>query len=305
MAVQGWQRHWQSLVATAVLLLAAPCLAQVTPSVLVVPDQGGRPQIPGETSPAADRQLVAPGLQVGNNPAPVVPATRPAAPASADPGELGAKKAQSPEPKRQLPWRPQSALQLEVGAALLPNTAMAWWSRYDKHPQLRGTAIDLTYWWPLASDRWLGLRAGLVMPSVAATNWYESAKLPTADPNNNAWRPLYTDIGIHGIDLAVDYIGFVPLHERVAWTYRAGVGLLILPGNATTIETLPSCKVSERPTCAHWPSVGQGTAPVPPVLPSLRATTGFAFAIGGPVWLTLEGGLRDVLWAGGGVSVRF
>jgi hypothetical protein len=284
------------------VLLAGPRTVWAEPpTTLDVPEDGGRPVIPGETPPPPDRQLPVARAPETPPPSPVPPSPVPPSPVAPIP-----QPETPPEPRKPLPpWQPTHALQVEVGPVLLPSSVFSLVSRFDKHPQLRGMAIDLSWWSPLARNRWLAVRLGLGLPNVPTANWYESKAIVTEDPANTAWRALYTRVGIVTIDLAVDYVAHVPITDRWDWTLRAGLGMAIQAGNVDLQETLPSCTQAEQATCPHWRQVGQGKAPIPLILPMLRATTGLSWRLTDRASLGIEAGLRDVLWAGASAVLEY
>lgn len=291
-----------TLSSLAVFSLTLSCLSVPRsawadpPTQLDVPEDAGRPAIPGETPPPPDARLPTSTPVPPSSPKPAPPVPEPTAPPVAPP---------PPPPRPAPPWQPTHAFQLEVGPMWMPDGVFGLLSRFDKHPQLRGTAIDLSWWSPLARDRWLAARLGLGLPDVPAVNWYESTAVATPDPANTAWRALYTQVQMVTLDLAVDYIGHVPLADRLDWTWRVGLGLAIQVGSVELTETLPTCTQPQQATCPHWRRAGRGTASIPVVLPMLRATTGLAWRLTESVSVGVEGGLRDVLWTGGSVVMQY
>lgn len=280
------------------------------PTVLDVPDDGGRPIVPGETPPPPDRRLPVQRLPKAPTPAvvevPQPPPPPPPPPTAPPPTAPLPIVVAPPEPDKPLaPWVPKHAFQLEVGPMWLPQPLFGLFSRFDKHPQLRGTAIDLSWWSPVLRDRWIAVRLGLGLPSVPASNWYESGKPRSDDPAQTDWRPLYTRLGLVTLDVAVDYLARVKLYDRLDWTWRAGVGLVILAGNVDLTETLPNCSEAERQTCPHWRNVGKSEANLPRVLPMLRATTGLSWRLSERASVGVEGGLRDVLWFGASAVMQY
>jgi hypothetical protein len=294
----GHRAHGWAITLGLMVLLAGPRTLQAEPpTTLDVPENGGRPVIPGETPPPPDRQLPV-ARPPETPPQPVAPQPKPTPP-------IPEVESLPVPPKPLAPWQPTHAFQVEVGPLLLPASVFSLVSRFDKHPQLRGMAIDLSWWSPLARNRWLAVRLGLGLPNVPSANWYESKAVVTDDPANTAWRALYTKVGIVTIDLAVDYVAHVPIADRWDWTLRGGLGLAIQAGNVDLQETLPSCTQAEQATCPHWRQVGQGKAPIPLILPMLRATTGLAWRLTDRASVGIEAGLRDVLWAGASAVLEY
>ncbi len=270
------------------------------PTTLDVPEDGGRPFVPGEMPPPPDRRLPVQRLPEAPTPA-VVQAPQPQPPIVAPPPPVAPPEAEKPL----APWLPKHAFQLEVGPMWLPQPLFGLFSRFDKHPQLRGTAIDLSWWSPVLRDRWVAVRLGVGLPSVPAANWYESGQPHSDDPAQTGWRPLYTRMGLVTLDVAVDYVARVKLLDRLDWTWRAGLGLVFLVGTVDLQETLPNCRQADRQTCPHWRNVGQSEASLPRVLPMVRATTGLAWRLTERTSVGVEGGLRDVPWVGASAVLQY
>lgn len=284
------------------LSLLVPLVAVASPpSELVVPDDGGRPQVPGEAPPP--RELRLPVLDVASPPTPVSAPALPAEPPTA----AVLPTAAVPATAALMPMRVASppptdrAIELAVGPMWLPQALFGLFSRFDRHPELVGTGIDVAWHEPLGVQRWLAVRLGVGLPHLQPANWYESGQL---DLTNDLWRPVYTNPKITLIDIAAEYLGRTPVvPNRLDWTWRAGLGATFLAGAVERIDTLPSCTLPERPVCPHWQTVGRLQGGVPVVLPAVRLTTGLALRLGDKLSIGAELGLRGVPWAG--VSATF
>lgn len=279
----------RAVVAQLCLLsLLAPLSALASPPTeLVVPDDGGRPQVPGETPPPPGLRL--PGLEPATAPPPTSAPTEPAR-AAVPPTPAAAVSVQLPQPPT------TREIELAVGAMWLPQSLFGLFSRFDRHPELVGTGIDVAWHEPLGVQRWLAVRLGVALPHLQPANWYESGQL---DLNNDLWRPVYTDPQITLIDVAAEYLGRTPVvPNRLDWTWRAGLGATFIAGTVERIDTLPSCTLPERPVCPHWQTVGRLQGGVPVVLPAVRLTTGLAVRLGDKLSIGAEVGLRGVPWAG-------
>lgn len=293
------RRTWRAIVLFAGLLVLGSGVsrsgfATSPPTALVVPDEGGPPAVPGETPPVPGKRMPAFGPKVAppppaNPPAPAVlaPPLKPEAVAEPTVAAL----APEPPPAR----KPRSSFEVAVGALLLPQALWSLVSDLDQHPELRGVGIDAAWLQPLSATTGFALRLGMAIPDVPAANWYQTG---TAAPG------LYTQLEAMFVTMAVDFVRRIPLFRNLDWDLRAGVGLVVVAGDVTVTETLPTCAPEKRATCPHWRSVTRRAAPLLPVLPAVRATTGLGWTFGDRSRLGLDVGLRDdTLYVGAGVGL--
>lgn len=287
--------RWPTALACAGMgWLALPALAWALgePTRIDVGDDGKAVTVPGEPAPKAGAKLPLPTVRRTAADKPVAAPKADTKPADAGPA------AEKPPPMA------KPAVELLIGYSYLPDRILRAIStvanpgkaQRDKHPLLQATTIDAAYRIALAPQTWIAVRAGVIVPGVGDQNWYASNGTPA---------PLYTQVGVVGIELMADYVRRFELTDWLGWHVRGGLGLQIVAGSVTQTETLPNCPQAKAATCPRWQFVGQSEVALPPVLPSVRATTGFDISLSKDASLLLEGGLRAAPYFGAGVLYAF
>ena len=282
----------------AVLLAACPRPAKAEPPLtpLELQSEGGTPHIPGEALPPPGARLPPPAQPQALPPPKVEPPPKkpeppPTLPVIAPPRPPPPIVARQPV----APQRPE--LEVSIGPMWIPQAAWNVVSRLDHHPDLFGLGIDMAWHIPLSGKNSLAIRGGVALPNVPAANWYASSSTSL---------PMWTVVNLALIDLAVDYVHRSALTDRLDWTWRAGLGVLVLAGDVTRTEVLPTCAPDKRDTCPHWRYVADGKADLlSRVWPAVRLTTGFEWSPTPSTALHIDAGLRDGLYLGAGGALRF
>lgn len=250
----------------------------------------GELHIPGEGRPPAGARLPLPKVKR-------TAADRPIAIKPAAAGAAGAADAEQPPGER------FSAIEFSGGYTVLPDSILSIISAVrtpgkaerDRHPRLQGVVIEGGYRMGVSDRSWLVVRGGITVPVVPDQNWWNST---------GAVPPLYTSVGVVGIDATADYLRRFEITPTLGLLARAGLGLQIVAGGATQAETLPNCAKDKAPTCATWRTVGRQEVWLPPVLPAVRASAGLDVRLSRELALWIEGGLRSAPWLGAGFSWR-
>ncbi len=267
----------------------APAAGQQA-SRVEVSDDGKTVQGPGEPARKPGPRLPLPALRR----------------TAADKAVTQPKAGTVPEPVAAQPAtveREAAAVEVSAGYSWLPNNVMRAIQtasspgkpQRDVHPDLQGTAIEAGYRYPLSPRSWLVVRGGVIVPNVPDQNWYATSGTPA---------PLFTQIGLVGVELMADYLRRVPVTEWLGAYGRAGIGMLIVAGGATQTETLPNCPQAKAATCASWRHVGSSDVSLPPVLPAVRVSLGLDVRVSDQLSLQLEGGLRATPYFGAGAILR-
>ncbi len=255
-----------------------------------VSDDGKTLQVPGEPARKPGPKLPLPTLRRTAADKPVTPRkTAPTAIAARDEPAPVERDAAAVEFSAGYSWLPANILRA-IQTASNPGKPLR-----DQHPELQGTAVEAGYRYPLSPRSWVVVRGGVIVPNVPDQNWYATSGSPA---------PLYTEIGLVGIELMADYLRRVPLTSWLGAYGRAGIGMLILAGGASQTETLPNCPQSNAAKCATWRHVAKSDVSLPPVLPAVRGSLGLDVALSGQLSLQLEGGLRATPYFGAGVILR-
>lgn len=266
------------------------------PDVVVVPDAGGRPTLPGQVQPPAEARL-----------APMQPEAK--APATLLPKEelkrqerrsaVAAPKARAAAsvapPSRRRGWDepvPGIVVLLDGGLAALPDAALSA-TGLEGFASVRGSTVDLSVLWPTSARHAFGGRLGVLVPSMAAQNWWSASG-----------RPVWIDVRALAVELGFTFAYWRPLTGPFALVGRLGAGVAVFSGEVRRVETLPSCLKGQEAQCPHWRIAGRLSDPMPPAAPSLQATLGLAVEVAAGLHLRVEGGLRDLPWVGVGLGLR-
>ena len=312
------------LVGLCATPIASDAIALPPPTALDVPVDGGRPYIKGEKPPSpgarlkdgrakpqpapkkaatADKQAAAPRKTPKTPPKtakkPEKPASKPTirkrdVPAIEKPRRVIEGPRRRPKPAKEVV--PDTILaMLDAGRLIVPRAIVGLASGYDQFPDLGATGVDLALLRPASARHFYGGRLGVYTPTVQAANWYTEAgdKLP-----------MYHDIRLTFVNATFEYAYRRRIVGPVGLQLRFGIGINLALGEVERAEVLPTC---ERPfsKCPHWRKVGRPSSTLPsPVWPALRASGGLFVNLGDHVGLHLEGGLRDALYAGAGLSFR-
>ncbi len=284
------------LCACAVVLLSLSAARDgnaQTPTRIFVSDEGGRPSIAGERSPEAGQKLPVKARSSGEKSPVAVDDAKPAA------IEAPAAKAAADPPDTPL----GPALEIDFGYVRIPDGLWSTIAKLgkggairDKHPTIAGYAIDLSYLHTIGPRSTVAARFGAALPLMADQNWYNSS---------GALTPLYSQLHVGLLDIAVDYIYRVPLLADLDWQLRAGLGLAVVTGSVTQTDVIPSCDPAAALQCAHWPSVGSSASSFNRIWPAIRATTGLRWQATKAAGIALDFGLRDGLYAGVGGAWAF
>ncbi|MBM4343573.1 MAG: hypothetical protein FJ100_09380 [Deltaproteobacteria bacterium] len=277
---------WPLALASAV---SAPVGAQDATRI-EVSDDGKALRVPGEAGRPPSAKLPLPTVRrtAADKPVTLPKSGRADGPAARDPAPVEREFA-AVEFSAGYSWLPANVLRA-IQTAANPGKPLR-----DRHPELQGTAIEAGYRYPLSPRSWMVVRGAVIVPNVADQNWYATSGSPA---------PLYTEIGLVGIELMADYVRRVPLTSWLGAYGRAGIGLLILGGGATQTETLPNCTQTKPATCATWRHVGKSDVALPPVLPGVRTSIGLDLTVSDQLSLQIEGGLRATPYFGAGAVLR-
>jgi hypothetical protein len=285
------------------------------PTVLQVPVGGGRPVIVGQKSPSPDKRLGAKvDKQKKEEQARVGAASEAGAKKAADAQrKAGAEAARRQALARKAAGQAQAqrdaaaaaklryvptlgTLIVGVGYVSVPRQLSDKLTNHRHYPQFVGVGLDVSALWPARTGHHYGVRLGLSVPDVAASNWYSDGEQPP---------PVYIDPSVAMIDLAFEYAYRRPLFGPIGWSARAGLGLSFLVGQVTRIETLPGCPEDKKATCPHWREVGRLPDGLPSRLwPALQAVAALTAELSGGVGVQLEAGVRGGLYAGLAVSAQ-
>lgn len=263
------------------------------PTRIFVSDEGGRPSIAGERAPEAGQKLPVKSRSSGEK-----------SPAAAEEGKPVAIEAPVAKAAPDLPDNPLGpAIEIDFGYVRIPDSLWSTIAKLgkggairDKHPVIAGYAIDFSYLHTISPRSSVAARFGTALPLMADQNWYNST---------GALTPLYSQLHVGLIDIAVDYIYRVPLLPDLDWQVRAGLGLAVVTGSVTQTDVIPTCDSTAALNCAHWPSVGSSASNFNRIWPAIRATTGVRWQATKAAGIALDFGLRDGLYAGVGGAWAF
>jgi|GEM_PF-1746068 len=136
--------------------------------------------------------------------------------------------------------------------------------------------------WAVELD-WSGL-------TTDAGNWLETATPPSG--------ASYAEPGLHMISVDAMYRKQFPITGSFRAMLGGGLGLGILLGDIETAEVLPTC-VEPVSKCAHWPGATDETAELPTrIVPIVHITGAFELDLGEGFTVRLQGGFRDLFYAG-------
>jgi len=263
------------------------------PTRIFVSDEGGRPSIAGEKSPEAGQKLPVKARSSGEK--------SPAAVEVAAPAVVAAPVAKAAADLADNPLGP--AIEVDFGYVRIPDSLWSAIAKLgkggairDKHPIIAGYTVDFSYLHTISPRGTVAARFGVAMPLMADQNWYNST---------GALTPLYSQLHVGLIDIAVDYIYRVPLLPDLDWQLRAGLGLAVVTGSVTQTDVIPNCDAAAALNCAHWPSVGSSASSFNRVWPAIRATTGVRWQATKAAGIAVDFGLRDGLYAGVGGAWAF
>ncbi len=285
------------------------------PTVLQVPVGGGRPVIVGEIPPPPNKRL---GAKDDKQKKAEEARARAASEAEAKKRAAAQGKASAEAARRQALAREaasQAKAQRDAAAAIklkyvptlgtlivgvgyvsVPRQLSDKLTDHGHYPQFVGVGLDVSALWPARTGHHYGVRLGLSVPDVAAGNWYSDGEQPP---------PVYVDPSVAMIDLAFEYAYRRPLFGPIGWSVRAGLGLGLLVGQVTRIETLPGCSEGKKATCPHWREVGRLPDGLPSrVWPAVQAVAALTAELSGGVGVQLEAGVRGGLYAGVAFSVQ-
>ena len=286
-----------------------------TPTVLEVPVGGGRPIIADEKPPAADKRL---DEQTAKDNKAEQARVREANEAEAKIKADAAAKAKAASSRQQALAREEAkqarvlseaaaarklsdvpklgTLIIGVGHVSVPRQVSDKLTDHDQYPPFVGIGFDVSALWPARAGHHYGVRLGLAVPDVAAGNWY-SAGEPSP--------PVYIDPSLVMIDLAFEYAYRRPLWGPIGWSVRAGLGLGLLVGKVTRIETLPGCPADSKASCPHWRQVGRLPDGLPSrVWPALQVIGALTSELSDGFGVQLEAGVRGGLYIGMAVSAQ-
>jgi len=136
--------------------------------------------------------------------------------------------------------------------------------------------------WAVELD-WSGL-------STDAGNWLEQS--------TPAFGASYAEPGLHMISVDAMYRKQFPITSSFRAMLGGGLGLGILLGDIETAEVLPTC-VEPVAKCPHWPGATNETAELPTrIVPIVHVTAGLELDVGEGFSVRLQGGFRDLFYAG-------
>ncbi len=309
-------------------LSASDATALPPPTEIDAPIGGGRPVVRGEKPPEPGKELgkrrvktapaptaTDPGDRASKTPTPAAgdPATKKPKPPPVEPKPVAktkppvAKPAPTPvvrKPVATVSRRPRRRARrvhaktilvfLGGGRLSVPRSVVTLASGFDTTPDLVATAVDIAVMRPAAPGHFYGARIGIASPQVPAANWYNA---------DGSGTPLWHNIDLTFIDLAFEYAYRRPIIGPVGLLLRFGIGVNIAAGDVERVEVLPTCSAPAQ-RCPHWPEVGRHSGMPSPIWPSLRATGGLFANLGDNLGLHVEGGVRDAVYVGAGLSFR-
>jgi len=136
--------------------------------------------------------------------------------------------------------------------------------------------------WAVELD-WSGL-------STDAGNWLETQTAPSG--------ASYAEPGLHMISVDAMYRKQFPITGSFRAMLGGGLGLGVLLGDIETAEVLPTC-VEPVAKCPHWPRATDEIAELPTrIVPIVHVTVGLELDVGDGFSLRLQGGFRDLFYAG-------
>ncbi|TNF29039.1 MAG: hypothetical protein EP329_16640 [Deltaproteobacteria bacterium] len=203
-------------------------------------------------------------------------------------------KKQEPEPEPEVPDREWSLITAHTRWVTVPGAILDL--LFSDHTDFSNVSAGLGYEFG-ARDRYTwSFELGWTPIVPAAGNWRTDGDPPAGS--------TYVESGMHMISFDVSYLRQIPFTRDFRFFLGGGLGVGLLVGDLVFAEVLPTC---EEPvsSCAHWRSATDEAADLPTrVLPVVNLTLGFELDIADSVMVRLEGGFRNLFFAGVTIGTR-